>query len=90
MKRTLIRIVLATAFVGAGWSLGRAQTQVAEFEIAVDSPRGDVKLTCSRGCDWSREVSQGFVSAITFQCQTDRCIGMLNGHGRIMRGIPLR
>lgn len=56
MKRTLIRIVLATAFVGAGWSLGRAQTQVAEFEIAVDSPRGDVKLTCSRGCDWSREV----------------------------------
>jgi len=27
MKRTFIRIVLATVFIGAGWSFGKAQVQ---------------------------------------------------------------
>jgi hypothetical protein len=88
MKRTLLRIVLATALIGAGWSVGKAQTTVAEFEIAIDTPRGNVKVTCYRGCDWAKE---GTLTAptITFPCDTERCRAAINGHGRITLGMPL-
>jgi len=58
MKRTLIGIVLATAFIGAGWSIGKAQSKVADFEIAVDWPPGTVVLTCNRGCDWELNLKK--------------------------------
>ena len=87
MKRTLLRIVLATALIGAGWSIGKAQTAVADFEIAIDAPRGEVKLTCYRGCDWAKEGGSP-VPTTSFRCESERCRGTFNGHGRITLGIP--
>ena len=87
MRRTFVRVVLAVTFIGAGWTLGRAQTQVADFEIAIDSPRGEMKVSCSRGCDWTN-AQGGSVTSVTFQCTTERCVGLLNGHGRIARDLP--
>jgi hypothetical protein len=87
VKRALFRIALATALIGAGWSVGKAQTAVADFEIAIDAPRGEVKLTCSRGCDWAKE--KGNPSPTTsFRCETERCRQTFNGHGRILLGMP--
>lgn len=87
MKSTLLRIVLATALIGAGWSLGKAQTAVADFEIAIDAPRGEVKLACYRGCDWAREGSS-LVPTTGFRCESERCRETFNGHGCITLGIP--
>lgn len=89
MKRTLLRIVLATALIGAGWSVGKAQTAVADFEIAIDAPRGEVKLTCYRGCDWVKEGGSP-IPTTSFRCESERCRGTVNGHGRITLGMPVR
>jgi hypothetical protein len=35
MTRILVRVVVALALVGAGWSAGRAQSPVADFEFTV-------------------------------------------------------
>jgi len=87
VKRTFLRIVLATALIGAGWSAGKAQTRVADFEIAIDAPRGEVKLTCQRGCDWVKGGSPN--QTTSFRCETERCRERFNGHGRILLGMPL-
>jgi hypothetical protein len=88
VKRTLLGVLLAFAFIGAGWSAGKAQTRVADFEIAIDAPRGQMKVTCSRGCDWVRE-SGSSVPTATMRCETERCRWMFNGHGPITLGMPL-
>ena len=87
MKRTLFVVVTATALIGLGWSAGRAQTAVANFEISFDAPRGEVKLTCYRGCDWARE-GQSPIQTTSFRCEYERCSGMFNGYGRITLGMP--
>lgn len=88
MKRTLLRIVLAAGFIGAGWSLGIAQARVADFEITIDAPRGEVRLTCARGCDWGKLGSPSLTTS--FRCETERCKGTFNGHGRITLGDEFR
>jgi hypothetical protein len=85
--RRLFLVVLAIALVGVGWSAGRAQSAVADFEIAIEAPRGELKLRCHRGCDWVTEGTTP-VPTITFPCETERCRGTFNGHGRITMGMP--
>jgi len=51
----MLRIVLAIVLIGAGWSVGKAQTAVVDFEITVDAPRGEARVTCFRGCEWAKE-----------------------------------
>ena len=87
MRRISLRLAVAAALIGAGWSAGRAQTRVADFEIAIDAPRGDVSLTCYRGCDWPREAGNR-VPATSFRCETERCRATFNGHGRIRLEAP--
>lgn len=87
MRRISLRIALAAALVGAGWSVGKAQTAVADFEIAIDAPRGEVSLTCYRGCDWAKEGGNR-IPATSFRCETERCRATFNGHGRIRLGDP--
>jgi hypothetical protein len=86
MKRTLLRIVLAGGFVVAGWALGNGQERVADFEITIEAPRGDVNLICARGCAWGEKGSPG--QPISFKCETQRCRATFNGHGRITLGDP--
>ena len=53
MARTMFRITAALALIGAGWSVGRAQTPTPptpDFEISIVAPRGMATVTCVRGC----------------------------------------
>jgi len=87
MKRETVIIVLAVLFVVAGWYAGRAtaQTRVGDFEISIESPRGDVKVTCGRGCDWPRT---GALPTIDFRCEQERCRWTFDGHGPVTLGFP--
>jgi hypothetical protein len=40
MTRIVVRVVIAFALIGAGWTVGRPQTTVADFELTVDAPAG--------------------------------------------------
>lgn len=86
MKRTSLSLVFAAALVIAGWSAGKAQTRVADFEISIDAPRGDIHLTCSRGCEWDDGGSA--LQKLSFQCDKERCRASFNGHGQITLGMP--
>lgn len=55
MKRALLEVAMAVALISVGWSVGKAQARVADFEIAIDAPRGQVNVTCSRGCEWFQD-----------------------------------
>ena len=89
MGRRALLIVVAVLLVAAGWSAGRAtaQARVADFEISIDAPRGEVNVTCARGCDWP-SVGVGALPTTSFRCETERCRWMLNGYGRITLGFP--
>jgi hypothetical protein len=89
MKKLFIAAV-ATASIGAGWTIGKAQTAVADFEITVDAPTGTTNIICNRGCAQSstwmrRQGSEGLTA--TFSCTSPtRCIGTVDGQGLVIRG----
>jgi hypothetical protein len=91
MRRTTFLVVLVVLLVGAGWSVGRTQGTVAEFEITVDAPVGEVKVICNRGCEpsstWMKSVNDKALIA-TFACSgsaVTRCRGTVDGHGIVLR-----
>ena len=86
LTRTLLRILLALSFVAVGWSFGVAQGPVADFEITIEAPRGDGKLTCSRGCDWRNEPGVSPNQTITIRCESEKCLRTYNGRGRVTIG----
>lgn len=90
MKRRFLAIIVTVALVFVGWSAGVAQSRVANFEISVDAPRGEVTLTCHRGCEWTGPGFPGGLQRITFRCDTERCRGTVTEHGRVMLGQPLQ
>ena len=45
MKQVAL-IVFGVGLVTAAWSAGFAQARVADFEIAVDAPTGDMRVIC--------------------------------------------
>jgi hypothetical protein len=51
MARTKVQIGLAVILVVFGWAVGRAQTSTLAFEVVVDAPSGETKITCVRGCE---------------------------------------
>jgi hypothetical protein len=85
MKRTVVRILTALAFIALGWAAGKAQTSQPDFEIVVEASRSeeatktDVNVTCTKGCDlaWiERGVSANAkpTQTFTFGCQrTNTC-----------------
>ena len=50
IRRTIVRVALAVALIGLGWSIGRAQSADPDFELVVDAPTGEVTVTCAKGC----------------------------------------
>ena len=88
MRHRALLVAGAVLLIVASWSAGRAQTRVADFEVAIDAPRGDLKVTCARGCDWPAEQGSSGMPTTTFRCETERCRLMLNGRGRITVGMP--
>ena len=87
MKRTAVLVGAAVLLVAAGWSAGRAQSRVADFYVTVDAPPGELKVECSRGCDWPMDAASQ--RALRLQCETRPCRLVFNGNGRVMVGMPL-
>ena len=90
MRAIALRVLVAVGLLVAGWSVGKAQTAVADFELTVDAPGGKVSIDCRRGCDFTHDV--GRIDALprpnttfTFQCGAARCSATINGHGHVLR-----
>jgi hypothetical protein len=80
MRRTALRILIALTLAGVGWSVGRAQTTIADIEFTVDAPSGRTTLTCLRGCAWGPSGN----NTTAFGCGAPRCLGTFNGRGMFL------
>ena len=81
MNPRLILVAIVSAVVGGWWAAGRAQAPVANFQISVEAPRGPVRVTCDRGCDWT--ANEG-----SLVCDSERCRWVFTEHGRVIIGQP--
>ncbi len=85
MVRTLIRVALALALVGAGWVAAKAQAPVPDFELQVDAPTGATTIRYVRGCTlaWvQRGANPKSVPQPSFEyeCTAGRCgSGLVGG-----------
>ena len=87
MRHAILLVVLAAMLVVAGWSAGLAQARVADFYVTVDAPAGEIRATCSRGCDWPATQGEP-LPVIVYRCQSQPCRLMFDGRGRVTVGIP--
>ena len=81
MSQRLIFAAVVSLMVMGAWSAGRAQARVATFQVTVETPRGPLRVTCDRGCDWP--ASEG-----SLVCDSDRCQWVFTEHGRVILGQP--
>ena len=53
MARLLMRAGLVLILMVCAWALGAAQGRFtpADFYISVEAPVGEIKVTCTKGCD---------------------------------------
>lgn len=58
MARRVLSAAIVSLLVMGSWFVGRAQTEVAEFEVSIElqTPPGAVSVACYRGCDWAERV----------------------------------
>ena len=89
MQRRLVLVACVLVLVIVAWTLGSAQAQreVANFQVTVDAPPGELKVTCSRGCNWTG-VDHPIRDAIVYRCASLPCRLIFNGNGRIIVGQP--
>jgi hypothetical protein len=87
--KTFACILFAVAAVTAAWSAGLAQARVADFEIRIDAPAGEMRVVCSKGCDWGATGAGVAVNSMTYRCERQPCQLLLNGRGRINVGLPV-
>ena len=74
MKRQALRKMVAAGLLALGWAAGRAQTSGPDFELVVNSPKGEVTVQCLRGCElaWTERgvnVRAARMSTFTFECE---------------------
>jgi len=50
MRRVRCAMV-AAALIGLGYGIGSAQRAEPDFELVIDSPAGETRIECRRGCD---------------------------------------
>jgi hypothetical protein len=74
MKRVALRVVIAAALVGTGWTAAKASQsqppQVPDFEIRVTSANSHTRIECLRGCrlQWvEREVPDRQIGQPSFE-----------------------
>jgi hypothetical protein len=87
MTRTLFRVAIAVALIGAGWSVGRAQTNVADFEVTIDAPGWETTIECHKGWDFTNDVGRVVGPSphtnFRFHCNAPRCGATINGAGHV-------
>jgi hypothetical protein len=88
MKRELMFAGCMAVMTVAAWKAGAAQARVADFSISVDAPVGELKVSCSKGCDWPGEAGTP-AGSIVYRCASQPCRLMFDGRGRILLGQPL-
>lgn len=89
MRTIVIRLAIAAAIALVGWSVGKAQTQIADFEMTITAPPGRTVVECAKGCDFRFDM--GDTSALprpntrfTFECggpSAAQCSATINGRG---------
>ena len=87
MRRAITLLTIAVALVLVAWSAGRAQARAANFYLTVDAPAGEVKVRCSRGCDWPDTPGEP-PQSITYRCERQPCMLTFTGEGRVYVGQP--
>jgi hypothetical protein len=85
MKRAITLCAVAVMLVLVAWSAGRAQSRMADFYVTVDAPTGEIRATCSRGCDWPATPGEPS-SAIVYRCQSQPCRLVFDARGRVIVG----
>jgi hypothetical protein len=73
MRRMAFRLAIVSMLVGVGWVAGRAQTTEPAFELVVDAPVGETRVTCKRGCElvWAERginPNAARMPTFTFKC----------------------
>ena len=89
MKRTALRLLFAITLIAMGWTIGRAQGSVPDFELRIDAPAGRTNVECVRGCQlaWVERMVPGTVTpnktTFTYACGNSpdgRCVsGRIGG-----------
>jgi hypothetical protein len=88
VQRTTLRLTLAAVLIALGYGMGSAQRAGPDFELVIDSPSGETRVECRRGCDlaWvERGVNPNATphSSFSFACRPAseaRCqSGMVGG-----------
>ena len=87
MRRIAALVVFSVILVLVAWSAGRAQSRVANFYVTVDAPSGELKITCSEGCDWPTTPGEK-THVIVTRCERQPCRVMFNGNGRVRLEAP--
>ena len=86
MSSRTVQFLVASVITLGAWSIGRAQSQAADFEILIDAPAGRVNITCVRGCQWGDVAQLGKPHTTAFWCGgSDRCSGVVDGRGIVVR-----
>lgn len=88
MRLKVMLCAVAVLLVVGGWSAGRAQSSVADFYITIDAPPGNVRVNCTRGCDWPAEGGSP-AQTIVSRCERTPCSLIVNGRGQVRVGMPL-
>jgi hypothetical protein len=88
MTPVVVRVAIAMSIALAGWSVGRAQSQVADFEMTITAPVGRTVVECSKGCDFRFDMGDTSLprpnTRFTFECRgqgAQNCSATINGHG---------
>jgi hypothetical protein len=54
MSKQAIAVGITAIVVVAAWAAGRAQTQIAEFWVTIETTADGAKLVCLKGCAWTK------------------------------------
>ncbi len=93
MGQKYLFVVVAGLLIAGGWSVGRAQRNVAaqgnvaDFEMSIETPPGSsLTVRCYRGCDWPESVDG--TSVASFECESEPCRWTFTGYGVVRLGMP--
>jgi hypothetical protein len=91
MQRKLILAGFVLVLIVSAWALGSAQARynTADFYITVQAPVGELRVTCTKGCDWRNDPAGDVATnSLIHRCASGPCLFTFNGNGRILVDEP--
>jgi hypothetical protein len=89
MKSIVARLLFALGLIAIGWTAGRAQSPLPDFELVIEAPEGSTNVRCVRGCQglaWIERMVPGTIEVPTETTFSYSCANSGNGRcgsGRI-------